>query len=75
MTWEAKTSSYTFATVRPLRPSQGSLAFVRKGAIDLKDLMMISSYLSASYDTSFSQIRQTFFTIVNSALVDGSKSC
>jgi hypothetical protein len=32
-----------------LRP----LAFVSKGAFQLKDLLVISSYLSASYDTSF----------------------
>jgi hypothetical protein len=30
------------------------LALVGKGAIQLTDLMVISSYLSASYDTSFS---------------------
>ncbi len=29
------------------------LAFVSKGAFQLKDLLEISSYLSASYDTSF----------------------
>ncbi len=35
-------------------PALRSLAFVGKGAIQLKDLMGISSYLSASYDTSVS---------------------
>jgi hypothetical protein len=40
--------------VRPPWASLAFLAFVGKGAIQLKDLMVISSYLSASYDTSFS---------------------
>ncbi len=53
-----------------------SSCFRRQGCHRAKrsTVMMISSFLSASYDTSFSQICQTFFTIVNSALVDSSES-
>jgi hypothetical protein len=36
------------------QPVLHPLAFVGKGAIQLTDLMVISSYLSVSYDTSFS---------------------
>jgi hypothetical protein len=35
-------------------PVLRTLAFIGKGDIQLKDLMVISSYLSSSYDTSFS---------------------
>jgi hypothetical protein len=48
-------SSYNSTTPSGLHePDLRPLAFVGKGAIQIKDLMVISSYLSASYDTMFS---------------------
>ncbi len=49
-------------------------ALVGRGAIHLKDLMVIPSYLNASYNTVSHEFSKLYCTIVNSALVDVSKS-